>query len=337
MRAKSLALLILALGCGLVASIGITQVMAKRDTGASAVGGETRPVFVAVEDIPFGEPLTAELVKLEQWPKDLPLEGAIEKFEDLEGRKCNSKIHAGEPILEDKLGAPDKASELIPDGYRVVSVRVDSDSSGGGLIDAGDRVDLLVHMVRNPSKGIMQTSTRTFMQDVKVFAVNDVFNPNAASDEEKSKAVKTVSLLVTPSQAQEVMFAGELGKIQLVMRNSGDDNLDEVTEIDIESLFPKEEDDNLAGRDNPKGLHDFLNNMRKPKDTAPPVEARSTADTGSHTMRIIDGHEVRDVKLQSNTKGGAGWTTDNPTKQQTTPAADDETNTTKDKRTAGIE
>ena len=36
MRAKSLLLLMLALGCGLVASIGITQVMAKRSTEAPA-------------------------------------------------------------------------------------------------------------------------------------------------------------------------------------------------------------------------------------------------------------------------------------------------------------
>ncbi len=33
MRPKSLALLLLALGCGLVASIGITQVMATRNAG----------------------------------------------------------------------------------------------------------------------------------------------------------------------------------------------------------------------------------------------------------------------------------------------------------------
>jgi len=327
MRAKSLALLILALGCGLVASIGITQVMAKRDTGASKTSGETLPVFVAMKEIPLGEPLTAEIVGLEQWPKDKMPEGAIGKIEDIEGRKCRTKLYAGEPILEKKLGDPNKASELIPAGYRVVSVRLDLDSSGGGLIDAGDRVDLLVHIVRNPSRGIMQTSTRTFLQDVKVFAVNNVYDPDAASDEDKSKDAKTVSLLVTPSQAQEVMFAGELGKIRMVMRNSSDDNLDEVAEIDIESLFPKEEEEKAAEGGNGQGLQSFLDSMQKSRTPEPALaEAQNATDASSHTMRIIDGSEIHDVQLHSTANGDpsgtGGWTTDNPVREQATPPGD---------------
>ncbi|HEY4759658.1 MAG TPA: hypothetical protein VIH42_03675, partial [Thermoguttaceae bacterium] len=65
MRAKSMALLMLALGCGLIASIGITQVLAKRNSEPSAYPGETVPIFIAVKDIPLGDPLTAEVLKLE--------------------------------------------------------------------------------------------------------------------------------------------------------------------------------------------------------------------------------------------------------------------------------
>ncbi len=54
-----MALLMLALGCGLVASIGITQVMAKRNTEPSGPAAETVPIFVAVKDISLGEPLSA--------------------------------------------------------------------------------------------------------------------------------------------------------------------------------------------------------------------------------------------------------------------------------------
>ena len=42
MRPKSLALLLLALGCGLVASIGITEVMARRNAEPGGVAGETQ-------------------------------------------------------------------------------------------------------------------------------------------------------------------------------------------------------------------------------------------------------------------------------------------------------
>ena len=52
MRGKSLALLVLALGCGLVASLGITQVLAKR--GDPSAPSDTTPVYVAKADIATG-------------------------------------------------------------------------------------------------------------------------------------------------------------------------------------------------------------------------------------------------------------------------------------------
>ena len=70
MRAKSFALLVLALGCGLVASIGITQVMSKEDAGPVAAAGEADTVFVAIEDIGLGDILEPNMLRLEQWPKD---------------------------------------------------------------------------------------------------------------------------------------------------------------------------------------------------------------------------------------------------------------------------
>ena len=66
MRGKSLALLVLALGCGLVASIAITQVMSKRKAHNDLPSGETAAIFVALEDIALGEPLSAPMLRLEQ-------------------------------------------------------------------------------------------------------------------------------------------------------------------------------------------------------------------------------------------------------------------------------
>ena len=69
MRAKSLALLALALTCGVVASLGVTQVMARRNTDSSA-SIETKTVYVAVKEIPQGAAITDALIKAEEWPKD---------------------------------------------------------------------------------------------------------------------------------------------------------------------------------------------------------------------------------------------------------------------------
>ena len=202
MRAKSVVLLVLALACGGVASLGIMQVIAQRGTESAPATGETEAIFVASKDVPQGDPLTAQDLKLEQWPKDKLLPGAMSRLEDIEGRRTRSKLYAGEPILDNKLAAKGVnapgADMMIPKGYRVVSIRVDAVSGGANLLLPGCRVDLLVHMAQNASLGIRETTTRTILQDIKVFAVNDVVTLDTSGPETKSIPARTVSLLVTP-------------------------------------------------------------------------------------------------------------------------------------------
>ena len=104
MRAKSVLLLILALSCGGVASLGIMKVIAQRGT-ESAPAAETQSIFVVSKDVPQGDPLTAQELKLEQWPKDKLIPGALSRLEDIEGRRTRTKLYAGEPLLDSKLAA----------------------------------------------------------------------------------------------------------------------------------------------------------------------------------------------------------------------------------------
>ena len=85
MRPKSLILLILALGCGLVASIGISQVMDRNSRHPKAV--ETTPIYVALHNINLGDPIDAAMVSLQEWPKDKVPPGAISQLDQLEGRR----------------------------------------------------------------------------------------------------------------------------------------------------------------------------------------------------------------------------------------------------------
>ena len=68
MRAKSMVLILIALACGLIASIGISQVM------ESGIGREaaapTEKIYVALADIDIGKKLDENNLKLEAWPKD---------------------------------------------------------------------------------------------------------------------------------------------------------------------------------------------------------------------------------------------------------------------------
>ncbi len=315
MRGKSLALLILALGCGLVASIGITQVMSKRHGRTALPAGETETVFVAMEDIGLGDPLTSQMLRLEQWPKDKVPSGALTNIEDVEGRRTKTKLYAGEPILANKLFSKgDKLGGVtprIPKGYRVVSVKVDPVSSGGSLIRPGDRVDVLVHLRCNQRAGITETSTQTILQDVKVFAVNDVVEINPERDGVKPLAAKTISLLVVPQDAEKVMLASQLGKIQLVMRGPEDDEHVATDGTPTYELFggarpTSREDEKSASQGD--GFLKFLTKSKTAmnvKTTVPKLQP------GRHEMRLMIGPEVNLLVLEAedvaSAPGGGFW------------------------------
>jgi Flp pilus assembly protein CpaB len=222
MRAKSLVLLLLALGCGLVAAVGVTQVMGKR--GDSEGAAEVVSIFVAVKDIPQSEPIIAQMVKQEEWPRDKVPILAVTKWEDLHTRRPKATIFSGSPILDNQLlgkGQTDRGpGTLIEKGSRVIGVKVDSEAAIGSIIRPGDRVDVLVHVRADPNRGLPETVTLGVLQNVKVFAVNDSWE---AQGSEKAVAAKTVSLQVTPAEAQLVMLAAETGQIRLLMRGPDDD------------------------------------------------------------------------------------------------------------------
>ena len=111
-------------GLRLVASIGITQVLAMRGGDTPAPTGETEKIFVVLKDVSMGDILTPQSVRLEAWPKDKVPVGAVTKTEDIDGRRTKAKLYTGEPILEDKLfrkGEETNITGMIPKGYRVVS------------------------------------------------------------------------------------------------------------------------------------------------------------------------------------------------------------------------
>jgi pilus assembly protein CpaB len=223
MRPKSFMLLIMALGCGLVASIGISQVIEGR--GDSNAPEETVEIYVAMTDIGTGDPITAQMIKLEAWPKSKVdgLMGVITNAEELLDCRPRTTIFAGEPMLAQKISdGVTSASERIREGYRAVAVKVDSVTSIGGVLQPGDRVDVQVYLKRDASNGIHAAAVRTLLQNVKVFAINAVLD-RSQEDGDQSITARTITLELTPRQSEIITLAAKVGTLQLVGRNSTDD------------------------------------------------------------------------------------------------------------------
>jgi pilus assembly protein CpaB len=245
MRPKSIMLLALALGCGLIASIGISQVL---DGSRKPAAVETVTVCVAAQNIPQGEPVTEAVVTLQEWPKDKVPAGALATMEEVSERRPRTMIFEGEPLLDSKLLAKGEVSDPIrglPRGMRLKTISVDARKSAAGLISPGTRVDVQVFVRRNTNEGIDAPFTKIFLQNIQVYAVDQSTSLGADGTEDRATA-KTVSLVVTPEQANRITLAENLGEIALIPRNPGDEAI--ITDAD-------------------QGLGDLLN-PNKPKEVA---------------------------------------------------------------------
>lgn len=319
MRGKSLILLLLALGCGLVASIGITQVMAKRANDKPVVA-EMEKIVVAIKDLPMGDPVNLEWVKLEDWPKDKVPVGAVTKLEDVEKRRPKSRVFSGSPVLDAQLfgrGETDNAvGSHIPPGYRVVSIEATGVTSSGGLIRPGDRVDLLLCVQANKGKNIHETSTRTILQDIKVFAVDGRYRLDS-EDIDKVNPAKMVSLLLTPEQSQRVTLATELGTVRLAMRSPEDQLQPKVAPSGPSDLFGeglgsrrnKESEPSTTApvakaAEKPEKSDDLLSFLRSQVDSTP-APTPPTPSRPGYNVRLISGTDVRDVRLEVASEGAA--------------------------------
>jgi pilus assembly protein CpaB len=307
MRPKSVALLLLALGCGLIASIGITKVMSKWSDQSDNASGEGINVFVAATDIGMGDVLTQAMVKPQEWPKNKIPEGAITELKDVEGRRTRTRLYVGEPILENRLFAPGtsqpSASDMITKGYRIMPVKVDMVSGGSSLILPGDRVDVMVYFIQDSNRHIKETMVRRILQNIKVFAVNDVLDAEKDKEGSKSITAKTISLLVTPKQASILMLATQMGLVNLVLRSPGS----EEQQSEIPEARPGELFGELASlaKDKDKGKEEPAPPKAKVPDKAPvvppPVEKAKPRPTW--TIRVLKPNAVEEVKFEQEPTG----------------------------------
>ena len=285
MRPKSMILIVISLGCGLVASIGISQVMEGRNTVTPKV--ETVEVFVAKVDIKVNENITDKMIVLEPWPKDkMPLD-VITKKEDLVGRRPRQQIYKGEPLIQAKMigEGEEDASQRIRPGYRAVSVKVNEEVAVGNLLKPGDTVDVLCFLRR--SGDIRQTVMKTILENVRVFAVNSTLD-RIQDDNGKTIKARTVTLEVEPSQVELVTLADAIGRIRLSCRRPDDE-----TERTTPGAVPFQllgETTEVEANESPK-LPEWLDNLAQTEPEPEPIQIVSRGN--SAFMDILDPNGVR--------------------------------------------
>src|SRR5579864_55169 len=179
MKMKSLVLLAMAVGCGLVAMLGVQQVL----SGDRKPAEETGKVLVSVTNIMPGQPLDETNVAFKEWPKkDIP-PGVVTTHDQYTERSLRVSAVPNEPIMIAKLNEKGVfgGSSEIPKGMRVATVPVNVTKTHSGLILPGDRVDVVVtYITHNLTPGQMNSQVgeirkaKTILQYIEVFATDNI-------------------------------------------------------------------------------------------------------------------------------------------------------------------
>ena len=227
------------LGVSLVFALVVSSVfyqMTARSSSPSKKVESTdlKDVVVTARPLGVGVMVKPADIKVVKMPAAAFPKGGFSKVEDVLDRPVISNILLEEPILEGRLAAKGSGLGLaptIPVGMRAVTVRVNDVASVSGFVLPGMRVDVLVTGRPPSSDGDMTT---TVLQNMLVLSAGTTIQPDA-----RGQAIQapTVTLLATPQQSETLTLAGNEGRLQLVLRNSSDQNVEATTGRYINELY----------------------------------------------------------------------------------------------------
>lgn len=141
---------------------------------------------------------------------------------ELRGALLRRYLDPSEPVLRgDVLRPRDRGflAAVLRPGMRAVTIGVDQVTGTAGLIWPGDQVDLILTQELQDAPVSRRVTGETVLQDVRVIAVDQQIAQGAGGgDVAAGRVARTVTLEVTPDQAERVVVATALGRLALVIR-----------------------------------------------------------------------------------------------------------------------
>lgn len=186
---------------------------------------ETVTVIVATEDIPAGTKIensmlsTMTVAKREQ---EVMAPNAIRQMTQILGRVPKRSIKKGavlnlEPdifyltdeALKQVTGGAAPPAYLVPSGMVAVAIPAEADNSVGFTLQKNDLVNVIYTWKRGD-----EVVTKTILSQVRIFETGKAEGGLGGSDK---AALRTVTLLVTPKDAEILVSAKRTGKVDLAL------------------------------------------------------------------------------------------------------------------------
>lgn len=233
-------MLFVSLGFGLVAAIGISQVMG-RNKGNGEPSVPKVPVVVARTMLNHESKFDQKTVEIAEWPVNIVPEGAISSLKELENMVIATPVTKGMPINKSNLVESSKVVNVpIPAGKKVMGIPLDAEDHLDGLMRPGDKVDI-VGVFRNTVNNQEVSSSRTFLKNIKIFSVGDSFKRDLTMEKSGGSGKINVGVLVNEKESEILTLALGLNtKLKVLMRpDTGTDETEIVDDPFVKNLLDR--------------------------------------------------------------------------------------------------
>ena len=252
---------LLTIVCGILSAVLVYAAIARNGGAKGTASAETTAATViAAVDIPARTEITAEMVEL----RDVPVSGraamALSSIDDVVGKVTRYPVVLDDQLTLSKVVSVDGSENVdslafvVPDGKRAISISADQVLSAGGLVLPGDYVDIMGVLSGTKPDGseVDNYVVKTILQNLQVLAVAQTIadapagGEATASDGQKGSSSEskpnpeatTLTILVSPEQAQTLFLAESNGTLRAVVRGYGDANVTELAPIYQNQLTP---------------------------------------------------------------------------------------------------
>jgi pilus assembly protein CpaB len=256
---------IVALGTG---ALTVNYLGALQQKAAPQVAPRT--ILVAGQDIPARAKITRDMLRQSTRAANEVDPDAILDPRQIDGKLALITIPTGSIITSSKVGAPVETSltyRLRP-GTRAVSIAIDKVKSVSGLIQAGDKVDVIAVP---PRDGNRQPRGYTILRGVTVLALGNSLETAGATPSPDNQNYQTITLELTPEQTDMIAMADLNTTLRLALRSPKEP----IRDFPVEPLtFP-------------------VNEQRQAVAAVPPPSQPAKAPAVRSGVMVIDGDKVQ--------------------------------------------
>ncbi|CPR14337.1 Flp pilus assembly protein CpaB [Brenneria goodwinii] len=181
------------------------------------------------------------------------------------GATLRETVTEGTPLTSNVLVKPNEpgfVAAVLRKGMRAISIPTNAVASNAGLVAAGDRVDIILSLKKDEQPEALTSSaqtvalpllaSQTIVRDLRVLALNNQTDTDvrprqdvaleddggmdasarsrtsATANRSRTVSYQTVTVEVTPQQAEVLAVAKEVGMLHLALRSATPDEQDDL-------------------------------------------------------------------------------------------------------------